>query len=166
MKKKITAFIISFFLFSLSVPQVCFAELGSYFKKGKQVEISSNIAQAVNLLDISDKIVRKYYGGTKDFFLKMHVKSFEHNRLPIYAQKTVELFLHSAATVIINNKKSVYCGKEYLNFEEFLSYLTRGSPFFSTGREIIKQYLLSIEALQKGSVPAFAFTINNNNMLF
>ncbi|MDR2427185.1 MAG: hypothetical protein LBD46_08430 [Endomicrobium sp.] len=164
MKKKITAFIISLFLFSLSVPQACFAELGFYFKKGKSVEISSKTAQVINLLDISDKIVRKYYGGTKYFFLKMYVKSFENNGLPAYIQKSVVLFLHSAAAMIINAKKNVYCGKEYLIFEEFPNYLMRVGPFFGAGREIIKQYLLSIEALQKGSVPAFAFTINN--MLF
>jgi hypothetical protein len=165
MKKKITAFIISLFLFSLSVPQSCFAELGFYFKKGKPAEISSKTAQAINLLDISDKIVRKYYGGTKDFFLTMYIKSFENNHLPAYGQKTGELFLHSVSTVIINDKKSVYRAKGHLNFEEFLNCLTRGSPFCGPPeREIIKQYLLSIEALQKGSVPAFAFAINN--MLF
>ena len=159
MKKKITAFIISFLLFLLSVPQICFAELGVCLHKEKPAEISSKAAQAVNLLDISDKIVKKYYGGTKDFFFNMYVKTFEDKQIPAYGSKTGGLILNSAGTVIINGKKNIFRETAFLRFEGFAADRMRGSPF-ERSSEITKQYLLSIQALQKGSVPAFAFIIN------
>ncbi|MCL2144889.1 MAG: hypothetical protein FWH43_05305 [Endomicrobia bacterium] len=160
MKKKITAVIISFFLFSLSVPQACFAVPGLCFEKGKNAEISSKTAQAINLLDISDKIVRKYYGGAKDFFFNTYVKGFENEQIPVYGSKTDEAIFYSAGSAVVNTKKDVYFEKDFLRFKGFMCDRMRGSPF-GIHPEITKQYLLSIEALQKGSVPAFAFTMNN-----
>ncbi|MCL1971745.1 MAG: hypothetical protein FWG57_02000 [Endomicrobia bacterium] len=160
MKKKIAAVIISFFLFSLSVPQACFAEAGLYFAGAKSAEISSKTAKAVSLLDISDKIVRKYYGGTKDFFFNMYVKDAGNNKLPSYNSKTDEIALCAVKTITLSNKKSVHFGKDFICFTGFVSDRMRGSPF-GDDPEITKQYLLSIEALQKGSVPVDVFVIGD-----
>ena|GEM_PF-2374061 len=160
MKKKIAAVIISFFLFSLSVPQICFAEASLYFAGTKSAEISSKTAKAASLLDISDKIVRKYYGGTKDFFFNMYVKDTGNNKFPVYNSKTDGITLYASKIITISGKKSVHFGKDFICFTGFISDRMRGSPF-GADPEITKQYLLSIEALQKGSVPAFAFIIGN-----
>ncbi|MDR1195449.1 MAG: hypothetical protein LBL00_03125 [Endomicrobium sp.] len=161
MKDKITAYIILVCLLTFSIPRSCFAELAGYFQKDDCPQISLAAAKAVNLLDISGKIVKKYYDGTKDFFLNMHIQSPDNDQSPVCNAKMDKLFVNVCVSAAASVKRDTFSGQNFLGFIKLFDERMRGSP--SGGTEITKVYLLSIEALQKGSVPAYEFI---NNRLF
>jgi hypothetical protein len=160
MNKKAAAFIISFFLFMLSVPQTCFAELGLFFTKDKSAEISCPVSKTINLLDISNKIVKKYYGDTKEFFSEGSLAGMGNEKTPQYTYNPDKFAISAYGMTTVNNgRKIVFTDQRYSKLSAFTDKRMRGSPPEST--EITKLYLLSIEALQKGSVPAFSIIAYN-----
>lgn len=162
MKKKCASVIISVFLFMLSIPQASFAELASYLEKGSQPEISCAVSNALNLLDVSGKIVKRYYDGTKEFLFNAYALDNGSSHVPEYAANTDKIFIGISAMTVINGKKDIFQEKGICSYAKFLDYRMRGSP--PGGTEITKLYLLYIEALQKGSVPA-SFIIDKNILI-
>lgn len=154
------AFIVSIFLFLFSVPQTCFAELGSVLAKDKNIEISCSVSKAVNLLDISNKIVKKYYGDTKEFFFSGGMLNGGDKKTPEYTYKSDEIAVNKNEIITVNNsKKDNLYSCHFSNFSGLVNNRMRGSPPGCI--EITKLYLLSIEALQKGSVPASSIIAGN-----
>ena len=163
MKKKISVFLISVFLFMFSVPRVCFAQLGAFWAADNVPEISCAVSKAVNMLDISGKIVRVYYEGAKDFFFNMRLQRYGGCETPVYGRYADNVFLGIPAQAVYGGKKDMLCGKFFSVFFGFFDERMRGSP--ARDCEITRFYLLFIEALHKGSVPAFGF-IDGKNILF
>lgn len=155
MKKKISVCLISVFLFMFSVPRICFAQLGVLLSADNAPEISCAVSKAVNVLDISSKIVRVYYEGAKDFFFNMCLQRYGGCETPVYGRYADNIFLGIPAQAVCGGKKDMFCGKIFAVFSGFFDERMRGSP--ARDCEPIRLYLLFIEALHKGSVPAFGF---------
>lgn len=165
MKKKAASLIISFFLFFLSVPQICFAEAGLLFKKQDNPEISCAAMKAVSLLDISKKVVKINYENVKDFFFAAYFGDCASQDIP-KMRASAQKRLISFDTVIAWNSKNgdngKYCGFHYSKFHD---YRLRGSPPGNNNSNLAgKIYLLSLEALHKGSIPAGDITLKFNNI--
>ena len=163
MHNKIKSCIISVFLFTLSLPQTCFAQLGEYLAKEDAPEISCAVSKAVNVLDVSGRIAKTYYDGTRDFFFNIYVQNSDDNRVPVYNPENDNIVISVTAAALAGSKKELSYARKEFDFTGLFDNRMRGSP---PGRfEITKLYLLSIEALQKGSVPVFAFITDKNILL-
>jgi len=160
MKRRLTAVIISLFLLVLSVPQVCFAELGAYLQKDSSGSISLPVVNAINMLDISKEIAKSHFKIAKDFFGNACLLSSDAPKDPLYDSRNDEMMISFVRAIASGQKKELVFIQNSGEFYEFFDQRTHGrSPPEEV--EITKCYLLFIEALQKGSVPASFITVAN-----
>ena len=163
MKRKAASLIISFFIFVFSVPQKCFAELGTFFEKQDNPVISCSAMKAASLLDISKNVIKINYENAKDFFITAYFENAQGKEIPVICNFGGNRIIPLANTVIWNSKNSeIRGGICYLAFDDFRQ---RGSPPSINGSILTEKiYLLSLEALHKGSVPADNNILKLNNI--
>jgi len=161
MKRKLIAVIISFLLFVLSVPQSCFAELGACLQKENTANgISLPVVNAINMLDISKEIAKTHFKIAKDFFECACIVSVCDSKKPVYNSRNDGIMISLVQAVISGQKKELVFIRDYEGLYEFFDRRMQGTGP-PDGIEITKHYLLFIEALQKGSVPASFIAIAN-----
>ncbi|MDR1942162.1 MAG: hypothetical protein LBQ47_07530 [Endomicrobium sp.] len=156
MNTKITAIIISVFLFAFPLAQLRFANAYLYLEKNNNAEISCSVAKAANFLDISNKTFKKYYADAKDFFFNGLSGARE---VPVYNCKTYKITINAVLAYAANNKKNIFYVHNVSNYTRFVYNGMQGSPPGLV--EITKMYLLFLEALHKGSAPALFFIDDN-----
>lgn len=150
----------------LSVPQICFAELGACFEKQNNPEISCSAMKAISLLNLSKKTFNISFGDEGDFFISSYFENSTGSDIPIICDLAKKGIL-SASTMVSWSFKNIesdnYSCFSYLKFND---YRLRGSPPGKNDiTDIEKVYLLSLEALQRGSLPADDINLNFYNTL-
>ncbi len=152
MQNKAFVFIIAAFLFVSAVPQAAFAAFGKAVKKD-DVFISQSDVKALNMIDISSKIMIGNIDFTTTSISAAHANSHESGSMP-------------AAIKVQNDTKTFFDIKKTPKTADtgfFVSLLqvnemTLNSPPRSSAIlysvNIDKQYLMLLSSLRKGSIPA------------
>lgn len=161
MSKKILSIIIAVFIFTFSVPHSAFAGIVDLFENYSESAISLQEARIINLLDISKKIVKVHYEMSKDFFFNIYCENAESSENCLLEDSSNKGFilLNHGPVFNIKNKYIISTGEKFLPRSNIK---LRNNSFFISHETLKKQYLISLAALKKSSLPSDnVFYFNN-----
>lgn len=162
MQKRMLSVIVSFFIFTFSIPQTCFADLVTLFEKNTEANITNPAMKVVNLLDISKKIADNHISGARKFFREMYFVSADNKDMPeINTSRTKVILNFYDINLLSSKQKKIYVKENQINSLYSDAKLRHSPP--GNHSCLTKIYLLSLEALHKGSVPASGAFISKTN---